>query len=163
MYRRRSAATSGSESVSSLGLWRPDQPEQACFSRKLSRCTTSEQETFCAGFCLLRLSFPRKMHARTHARKHAHTHPNLTLLRCTVHISRFAALPSGQSAALCLVITCRGRRDAEPVKASPVIHSANSLTFGAANDDGAFFTAPGKRQQDGNFHFSGECREAGKL
>lgn len=62
-----------SECISSLRLRLPDQPEQACFSRKLSRCATSEQKTFNVQFALLQLSFPKNVavmgwHACTHTR-----------------------------------------------------------------------------------------------
>lgn len=141
-YRPGSAATSGSEGISSLGLLLPDQPEQACFSRKLPQRSTSEQKTLPVRFRLLQLSFPSKkccsdgpacVHARMYTRTHSRTH-GVALL--TFFTLGYFALRSIRRFVSCDHVS--RRRDAESVQASLVIHSANSLTFGAVNDGRVF-------------------------
>lgn len=167
LYRRDSGATSGSECISSLGLWLPDQPEQACFSRKLSRCTTSEQKIFSVWFRLLQLSFTKNVAVlgcvmvRTRAHVNART-PTLTLLRCTVHISRFAALPSGQSTALCLAITCRGDGMRSRCRRASSSTVQTVSRFSAANDDQLFSQRQGQ-PAGRQFPLTGECRGTSKL
>lgn len=94
-------------------------------------------------------------HAYTHACIRAPTRAP-TALPCA-RFSRLATLPSGQSAALCLVITCRGdgMRSRRRRASSSTVQTVSRLALWTTAE---CFHSAGESQQDGNFPFAEECR-----
>lgn len=80
-------------------------------------------------------------HAHTHTHVAARTHAHTAALHCAHYTLHCVALRSIHRFVSCDHVS--RRRDAEPVQASLVIHSANSLTFSAVNDDKVFSQCQG--------------------